>query len=90
MKNEHPQDLPQHIEENGISYTLQGDYYFPDLLPEPQPAPDRDTERVNALARQLAQSFGADEALKATDQMKWVGLQNNALACAREFYRYDS
>lgn len=32
--------LPQHItdEHNGLSYTLHGDYYFPDLeLPEQQP-----------------------------------------------------
>ena len=42
MLQNHPapesRTLPQHItdEHNGLSYTLHGDYYFPDLeLPEP-------------------------------------------------------
>lgn len=44
MLQNHPapesRTLPQHItdEHNGLSYTLHGDYYFPDLeLPEQQP-----------------------------------------------------
>lgn len=90
MEKQKLPDLEPHSELNGISYTLQGDYYFPDLLPEPECEPDSDAERINALAKQMALNWGADEALKASDQMKWVGLQNNALACAREFYRYDS
>ena len=43
MLQNHPapesRTLPQHItdEHNGLSYTLHGDYYFPDLeLPEQQ------------------------------------------------------
>ena len=40
--------LPQHItdERNGLSYTLHGDYYFPDLeLPEQQPIAPVDDDR---------------------------------------------
>ena len=90
MEKQKLPNLETHSELNGISYTLQGDYYLPDLLPEPKCEPDSDAERINALAKSIALNWGADEALKASDQMKWVGLRNNALACAREFYRYDS
>ncbi len=42
------------------------------------------TEMVEQLTRQMAQSQGVTEDLKAQDQMKWVGLMNNLRASAEE------
>ena len=39
---------------------------------------------VEEIVRDMAGRDKTDEALKATDQMKWVGLMNNYQACASE------
>ena len=42
------------------------------------------TEQVNQMVADLAAKEGVDEHLKATDQMRWVGLMNNFKAAAEE------
>lgn len=42
------------------------------------------TEQVNHMVAHLAEKEGMDEQLKATDQMRWVGLMNNFQAAAEE------
>ena len=42
------------------------------------------TERVERLTVQRAEEQGVTEELKASDQMKWVGLMNNIRASAEE------
>lgn len=42
------------------------------------------TEQVNQMVAVLAAKEGVDEQLKATDQMRWVGLMNNFQAAAEE------
>ena len=42
------------------------------------------TEMVERLTAQMARKQGVTEELKASDQMKWVGLMNNAKAKAEE------
>ena len=39
---------------------------------------------VEEIVRDMAGRDKTDEALKATDQMKWVGLMNNYRSCASE------
>ena len=117
--------MKKHIidEKTGISYTLQGDYYIPDLTlpPEKEYPPlgkygrmrltylkehkkalysimlmngtlsshlhDID-EQANRILEQIVKAFaeadGCNEELKASDQMKWVGLMNNYRHCAEE------
>ena len=41
-------------------------------------------ERLELLAAQMAQAEGITEELKATDQLKWVGLMNNIRMSAEE------
>ena len=41
-------------------------------------------ERMDLLTDQMAKSQGVNEALKASDQMKWVRLMNNIRASAEE------
>lgn len=67
-------------EQNGIRYILVGDYYYPDLLPDP----DEETEAINEMTKQMAEHLGVNEELKARDPMRWVGLINNLKSCARE------
>ena len=40
--------------------------------------------RVEQITAQMAKSQGVTEELKATDQMKWVGLMNNIRQAAEE------
>ena len=40
---------------------------------------------VNTIVARMAEIDGVTEELKATDQMKWVGLMNNYRHCAEEF-----
>lgn len=40
--------------------------------------------QVEQIVKSMAQAEGCDENLKATNQMKWVGLMNNYKACAEE------
>ena len=42
------------------------------------------TEMVERLTARMAQEQGVTEELKASDQMKWVGLMNNIKASAEE------
>lgn len=109
--------MNKHItdEKTGISYTLQGDYYLPDLaLPPEEEQPigvcgqrylrylrqhksllysnlltsgklnshladvDRQAEELfSRLVKQMAERESVTEALKATNQMEWVGRMNN-------------
>lgn len=41
-------------------------------------------ERVELLVEQMKAGTGITEELKATDQMKWVGLMNNVRSSAEE------
>lgn len=41
-------------------------------------------ERVELLVEQMKAGAGITEELKATDQMKWVGLMNNVRSSAEE------
>ena len=42
------------------------------------------TEQVDRMIVDMAAKEGVDEQLKATDQMRWVGLMNNFKAAAEE------
>ena len=42
------------------------------------------TSRIEQLTSQMAAAQGVTEQMKATDQMKWVGLMNNFRAAAEE------
>ena len=42
------------------------------------------TEMVEQLTARMAREQGVTEELKASDQMKWVGLMNNIRAAAEE------
>ena len=41
-------------------------------------------QRISLMVAQMAQTEGVTEELKATDQMKWVGLMNNFRSAAEE------
>ena len=107
---------------NGITYTRQGDYNLPNLLPPQEPeAPSgkyallrkkflKEHRRITyttlltsgqlsshlaeieqtaqrqmeQMVTQMAKENGVTEELKASDQMKWVGLMNNIRAAAEE------
>jgi hypothetical protein len=45
--------------------------------------------RVDLIAARIAENNGVDEKLKSQDQMKWVGLMNNAIHCAEEIVLRD-
>jgi hypothetical protein len=44
---------------------------------------------MESLVPKLAKSYGATEALKATDRMHWVGIVNNARHSAEEIVRAE-
>lgn len=105
-----------------ITYTKQGDYWLPNLLPPQEPQiplgkyalmrrrflqqnrkvtytnllttgqlhshlmeiEQTARSRVEQIVSQMAQTEGVTEVLKATDQMKWVGLMNNFRSAAEE------
>ena len=105
-----------------ITYTRQGDYWLPNLLPPQEPQTplgkygsmrrrflqqsrkvtytnllttgqlhshlmeieETARSRVESIVSQMAQTEGVTEEMKATDQMKWVGLMNNFRAAAEE------
>lgn len=119
--------LPKEITENGIHYTLHGDYYLPDLALPPQdnrpinhwgrmlndymmlhhPGPydqmmlngtlhtlladisEQADERRAVIIQQMQKVEQVDEALKARDQMAWVGRMNNIAARADEIIRAE-
>lgn len=41
-------------------------------------------EKLKSLMKQMAESQGVTEQLKADDQMAWVGAMNNIKSCAEE------
>ncbi|MDD3346454.1 TnpV protein [Oscillibacter sp.] len=69
------------FEQNGIRYILVGDYYYPDLLPDP----GEDAKQRDLIVQQMAKALGVNEELKEQDPMQWVGLMNNLRSAAREF-----
>ena len=46
-------------------------------------------DMLDLLIKQMAEKQDVTENLKATDQMKWVGLMNNIRACAEEIVLND-
>ena len=89
--------MKKHIydESNGLSYTLHGDYYLPDLaMNEEEPTGeltahlnrvDQETrEQVETLVKQMVGKQGVNENLKRQDQMRWVRLMNNIKVSAEE------
>ena len=107
---------------NELTYTMQGEYRLPNLLPPQEPevtlgkyglmrrrylrqhrrvtytnllTSGKLTEhlleieqmarsRMEQITAQMAKVEGVTEDLKATDQMKWVGLMNNIRQAAEE------
>ena len=114
-------------EKTGISYTLQGDYYLPDIAlstEEQQPVGlwgqrhlryirqhrkvlyinlltsgklngylvdiDKQAEEMfSRLVKQMAEREDVTEALKAENQMEWVGRMNNIRSRATEIVNND-
>lgn len=114
-------------EKTGISYTLQGDYYLPDIaLPNEEQQPvglwgqrhlryikqhrkvlytnlltsgklnsylvdiDKQAEEMfSRLVKQMAEREDVTEALKAENQMEWVGRMNNIRSRATEIVNND-
>ena len=121
--------MKNHItdEKTGIGYTLQGDYYLPDLaLPAEEEQPigiwgqrhlryirqhkrllytnllttcklnsyladiDRQAEEMfSRLVKEMADREGVTEAVKAQNQMAWVGKMNNIRNRATEIVYND-
>ncbi len=124
--------MKKHIidEQNGLTYTLVGDYYFPDFAIEIEKDLKEISRQISSLGKYgrmrndylrknkiheynemicngtliehlkdtddsafyileqtvkaFAEADGCDEILKATDQIKWIGLMNNYRHCAEE------
>ena len=122
--------MEKHIynEQTGISYTLHGDYYLPDLvLPDEEKGVeigvwgqrhlryikqhrkvlylnlltsgklngylvdlDKQAEEMfSRLIKQMAESEGVTEQLKADNQMEWVARMNNIRSRATEIVNND-
>ena len=105
-----------------ITYTKQGDYLLPNLLPPQEPQiplgkyasmrrrflqqnrkvtytnllttgqlhshlmeiEETARNRIEQIVSQMVKAAGVTEELKASDQMKWVGLMNNFRSAAEE------
>ena len=86
--------LPKKIHQNGISYTLVGEYYIPDLeLPEESRPIGRwgrmhkaflQDDRLACIVSQMQEAEGVTEELKARDQLAWVGSMNSIRSWAEE------
>ena len=86
--------LPKKIHQNGISYTLVGDYYIPDLkLPELLSGKlwtyfadlnEQAADRLACIVSQMQEEEGVTEELKARDQLAWVGAMNSIRSRAEE------
>lgn len=46
-------------------------------------------ERMDFLTAQMAKTEGVTEEMKASDQMKWVGMMNNIRHSAEEIVREE-
>jgi hypothetical protein len=55
-----------------------------ELFPRCLEVEDAAQARLDVIIPQMAKSRGVTEELKATDQMKWVGMMNNIKASAEE------
>jgi hypothetical protein len=55
-----------------------------ELFPHCLEVEDAAQARLDVIIPQMAKSRGVTEELKATDQMKWVGMMNNIKASAEE------
>ena len=80
-------------EKNGLSYTLYGDYYFPDLeINEEEPTYGKYgimrkqflKEHRSARYQYLVLTGNVTEELKLQDQMEWVRRMNNIKNVAEE------
>ena len=115
------EELRQTIQEHGIQYQLEGDYYLPALeLPEENrpigrwgrlhkaylknhrpilyqslllsgklytvlaDLNEQATERCSLIIRQMAETEGITEELKANDPMRWVQAMNSIRSRAEE------
>lgn len=78
--------LPQTIYRNGIYYELRGEQYYPCLLLPPE-FDESEEEQLRFIIRQMAEAQGVDEALKARDQIAWVGAMNSIKSAALEILR---
>ena len=115
------QKLPIDMTENGIHYTLHGDYYFPDFsatdshtaigrygrmrkayLEEHRPGLYTRlilsgklyehlaeinaccADRMDRMIRQMAETEGINEKLKASDQLEWISRMNTIRHWAEE------
>lgn len=73
----------RHLRRNDKDLYLQ--LYMTGTLKEHLLEVDREaTRQVEAIVKQMAAKEGTNEALKARDQMAWVGLMNNYQKCAEE------
>ena len=77
-----------YLEENNQTLlnvlTLEGTLYKHLLETE-----DAARSRLEQIMPKLAKAAGATEELKATDQMRWVGLMNNCKAQAEEIIQKE-
>ena len=120
------EELRQTIQEHGIWYQLEGDYYLPVLeLPEENrpigrwgrlhkaylknhrpilyqslllsgklytvlaDLNEQATERCSLIIRQMAETEGITEELKANDPMRWVQAMNSIRSRAEEIIRAE-
>ena len=120
------EELRQTVQEHGIRYQLEGDYYLPILeLPEENrplgrwgrlhkmylknhrpvlyqslllsgklytvlaDLNEQATERCSLIIRQMAETEGITEELKAKDSMRWVQAMNSIRSRADEIIRAE-
>ena len=65
------------FEQQGGTYTRQGDYLLPDIKPHLAEVEQQAQEMFFRLVDEMAKQEGVTEQLKATDQMEWVRRMNN-------------
>ncbi len=79
-------------EKNGLSYTLHGDYYLPDLeINEEEPTYGKYgimrkqfLKEHRMLMEQMVEQWGVTEELKMQDQMEWVRRMNSIKSIIEE------
>lgn len=118
--------MEHRIIENGLEYTLAGDYYIPVLTLPEEPRPigkwarlhreylrdhrpilfdrlclegtlwtyladlnEQAQTRLDTIIKQMATAEGITEALKAADQMAWVGAMNSIRSRAEEIVLHE-